>query len=129
MLRDLAVLEGEAFWRMNRRMKPISITVVHTKNFPGERGVAPARVYARAEFATGKVEILHKVYKLPFENVLAIVRHELGHLADDDFNDPGAEQRADDIAQAATGEKIRYDSHDLQTVGKGRWPRPKYLHR
>jgi hypothetical protein len=58
-----------------------------------------------------------------------ILRHELGHVCDRWWRLPGAEQRADDLAEDVCGRKVRYDSRDVQTTGAGIWPRPKRLHR
>lgn len=58
--------------------------------------------------------------------VRGLVRHELGHLA---LHGGGSEQDADDVAEAVTGARIHYDADDVQTTGRGRWPRPLYLHR
>lgn len=72
--------------------------------------------------------VLH--FRLAFQGpkrILGVVRHELGHAFDPDLQRPGAEQRADDIAAWVTGEKIRYDRDDVQTVGRGRYPRPENL--
>lgn len=58
--------------------------------------------------------------------VRGLVRHELGHLA---LRGGGSEQDADDVAEEVTGQRIRYDADDVQTTGRGRWPRPRHLPR
>lgn len=128
-LGSLVAAEHQAFARHSRTMRSPELHVIYADRFPDERRRAPARSYARAEKYTGRIEVLAKVFLLPIENVLGLLYHELGHLADDDFGAPGAEQRADDIAEAATGHRINYDRYDVQTIGRGRWPRPLHLHR
>lgn len=89
-----------------------------------------ARDYARAVIGRRPcVVFLLRALRLPERNVVALVRHELSHIADGRNPTPGAEQRADDIAAFVTGQLIRYDRRDVQTVGRGRYPRPQYLHR
>lgn len=58
--------------------------------------------------------------------VRGLVRHELGHLA---LRGGGSEQDADDVAEAVTGQRIYYDRDEVQTTGRGRWPRPRHLPR
>ena len=87
------------------------------------RDVAYAEISQRP-----RVVVLRRVIALPRANVLALLAHELGHIADRDSDRPGAEQRADDIAECVTGRKIRYDALNLQTFGRGRYPRPLELH-
>jgi len=59
--------------------------------------------------------------------IAGVLRHELGHAYDVRIDDPGAEQRADDLAERVTGEKICYDRGDVQVVGRGAYPRPRHL--
>ena len=65
------------------------------------------------------------------ENIVGILRHELGHLCDLNPYIPntGQEQLADDIAEYVSGAKIYYDADDVQTIAGGKYPRPLYLHR
>ena len=76
-----------------------------------------------------RVHVLRRVLTLPRDNLIAVLAHELGHAADAARDLPWREQRADDIAEDATGMRIRYDRLNLQTVGRGRYPRPLELHR
>lgn len=58
----------------------------------------------------------------------AVFRHELGHAADGELDQPGAEARADAIAEQVTGEPIRYTrGEDLQHLHRGRRKRPGWL--
>jgi hypothetical protein len=86
-----------------------------------------ARDVAAAQQRPPKVWFVHRALYLPEENLVALIRHELGHICDPTPRREGSEQRADDIAEMVTGQKIRYDDRDLQTVGPGRYPRPRYL--
>lgn len=88
--------------------------------------------YAMRDGRSGTVVLSHRARTLPVANLRGILRHELGHLADfasPHWRKPGAEQRADDLAERATGQKIRYDARDVQTTGPGTYPRPRHLHR
>lgn len=75
-----------------------------------------------------KVVLVRRALSMPRENLVAILRHELGHLCDPRALEDGAEKRADRIALEVTGEPIRYDQGDLQTTGPGRDERPGHLH-
>jgi len=83
----------------------------------------------RLEDGEVRITFYKRLLSLPRENVLGVVRHELGHACDKDFDEPDCEQRADDVAEKFTGEKIRYDCDEIQTVGKGKYPRPGHLPR
>jgi hypothetical protein len=79
------------------------------------------------------VWFLLRALALPRANLVALVRHEFGHLADPDIDapGPGAEARADRIAREVSGAAIRYDARDLQTTATGRGTRarrPAHLH-
>lgn len=93
------------------------------------RGRNP-RSYAWSYPSRLEIWFVEKVLELPEANIVALVRHELGHLAE-----PGtgskltSEQHADDVAEKVTGERIHYDENDVQTTGPGVYPRPKYLPR
>ena len=88
-----------------------------------------ARDLAFAQIDPPSVSILRRALSLPIANLIGLIRHELGHVADERIHARGAEQRADDIAEYVTGHKIFYDTRDIQTVSRGKYPRPRYLHR
>ena len=70
------------------------------------------------------VRVVQRALRLPRRNLVALMRHELAHLAD-----PRASEReADALARRVTGQAIRYDAGGVQTVGKG-GRRPRGLHR
>lgn len=88
------------------------------------------RDLAAADLDAGVVFLARRALRRPRATLVALLRHELGHLADPAPSRRGAEQRADDIAGLVTGRRIRYDRHDVQTVNvRGRWPRPPHLPR
>lgn len=73
------------------------------------------------------IAVVARLLAMPRNSILGVIRHELGHAALWGFDH--SEQDADDAAEDATGEKIRYDRNDVQTVGRGAYPRPRHLHR
>lgn len=75
------------------------------------------------------IYLTDRVLGLAPENIVGIIRHELGHMADPTPDKANGEQRADDIAEEVTGDRINYDVRDIQTVAVGKYPRPTYLHR
>jgi len=82
---------------------------------------------------SARVSFLRRALALPRKNLIALIRHELGHLCDVRRSEPGpgAEARADRIAARVGGAPIRYDANDLQTIStaKGtRATRPAHLH-
>ena len=83
-------------------------------------------------YARPQVIVFHaRSHRMPQSNLVALMRHELGHLCDPVPYVPntGREQAADDIAEAITGERIYYDGMALQTLEPGEYPRPLWLHR
>lgn len=125
--------ERHLFARMAPESNVSSTTLKIVKRFCndphgpcGDRDVALARWTKKGV----RIEVVERALKLPKHNLIALLRHELGHVADPFPNKEGAEQRADDIAEIVTGEKIRYDAVHLQTVKKvgTTYPRPKHLH-
>ena len=110
----------------------VTLCVVDAPCQPGRRRCA-VRDLAWAQWSTpwngGTVSILARALHLPRRNVAGLIRHELGHLADPVEHRAGAEQRADDIAEMVCGRKIRYEGrHQIQTTGRGVYPRPRNLH-
>lgn len=77
-----------------------------------------------------KITLVRRALSMPHDNIVAVLRHELGHLCDPRAGDrgPGSEARADLIAEQVGGQHLNYDRDDLQTVGPGRPDRPKHLH-
>lgn len=88
------------------------------------------RDFATTQIATSEIRIATRALALPKANVRGLILHELGHVADLNIRESGAEQRADDLVEYATGVLVRYDRADIQTTAKsGVYPRPKHLHR
>jgi len=80
-----------------------------------------------------RVVVVRRLLAMPRENVLGVIRHELGHLSDDRASQGGGERRADAIAERVTGARVLYDANDLQAVGACKTPpcrgsRPDHLH-
>jgi len=120
--------EREVFSRRFPSAARARLLVVSSR-CPGHEEVCPARTVASADFGSGEIRFLRRALVLPIEKLRGLLRHELGHLVDPTPDAPGAEQRADDLAEAATGERIYYDAEDLETTLPGRWPRPLHLPR
>lgn len=76
----------------------------------------------------GHVFILRRALRRGDDVVAGLLAHELGHASDARVHEPGSEQRADDIAARVLGRKVWYDRNDVQTLGRGKWPRPLHLH-
>lgn len=128
--------EQQAFSEIYPDLAGVPLTIVDQPcNSPGE--TCRVRDVAWCEWLRGgrgaktrmKVFLLRRALGFRRENLIAIFRHELGHLADPDADKPDSEKRADRIAETVTGEKIRYDRQDIQTTGPGRATRPPWLHR
>lgn len=85
------------------------------------------RDIAWCTFSTKTIWILRRAISLSKRNILGVIRHELGHLADPTPQKKHAESRADHIAEGVTRTPILYDRQGLQTTGKG-GPRPRWLH-
>ena len=94
-----------------------------------EGGACAARDLAYAvRGARPRVVLVARALRLSRDNILGLLRHELGHVYDPNPDEPGCEQRADDVAEWVTGKPIRYDRALVQTVGPGAYPRPRELH-
>lgn len=125
--RRLFYQQCDRFHEAFPHLEPVRLQVVNAPCPVTETCEARAHgVYVLEEHC---IIFAEKTLWLPLENVLGLVYHELGHASDLHIERAGAEQRADDLAEHATGYQIHYDSADLQTVGPGRYPRPLYLHR
>lgn len=75
--------------------------------------------------ATGEVYLLRRALRLPAANVVALLRHELAHVADPQRS----EVEADTLAGIIGGQRIRYDARSIQTVNRrGSLTRPRHLH-
>lgn len=83
------------------------------------------RDYAWFEPATRWICLTRRGLALSEGHVRGILRHELGHAVDAQIDAPGAERRADRIAEVAGG--VRY-LRDLQHARRGVKLRPAHLH-
>lgn len=101
--------------------------VVHDRLYsPGSPGAY--RDVAWAEPGRMQINVVRRFLQFETGRILGLLGHELGHLADLDSDQPGAEARADKLALQATGKRILYDEDDLQNVYRGQAKRPKTLH-
>lgn len=124
--RILFAIERERFARMFPAAAAARLVLEDT---PCAHGLCGYRNVAWTFPGDPEVYMLVRALALPEQNVLALFRHELGHLVDEHVHEPGAEQRADDLAEYVTGEPIRYDADDIETLGPGVYPRPLHLPR
>ena len=92
------------------------------------RGTCASRDLAECFTDTGEVRLLRRALT-SVARVRGLLRHELAHAADARIRERGREQRADDIAERVTGERIYYDAEGVQTLQRGTYPRPRHLHR
>lgn len=108
------------------KLADVVLRVHDIKNTPGCSGY---RDVAWADTKERTVNICSRVLDFHRNNIVALLRHEIGHLCDPFYLTKHAEQRADDIAYLVTGQKINYSGpHLIQTIGPGIYPRPKILH-
>lgn len=94
-------------------------------------GYCSNRDFAYADLGSNVLVFHPRFLAYPVENQVGLLRHELGHAVDSVpyVINTGGEQRADDIAERVTHQKIRYDFDTwLQTVGPGLYPRPVGIH-
>lgn len=113
------------FARAHPHVARVPLRLVASRCPTGERSCA-ARDLAWMD--GDGVHLLRRALALPASRVRALLAHELGHAADLRRHEDGSEQRADDLAEAALGRRVRYDRRDVQTFGPGAWPRPRRLH-
>lgn len=86
------------------------------------------RDFARCEVTSRRMDVQFHPLALEYldeYNIRALIRHELGHCCEPDFN----ERQVDALAAVIGGEIIYYDENDIQTTLGGVHPRPPYLHK
>lgn len=100
---------------------------IHNMEFsPGSKR---ERDVAWADIENRTVNLVRRCLKFKYEQIVALIRHEISHLVDPFVEEEGREQRADDIAFMVAGDKINYTRNNMQTIEPGRHPRPRNLHR
>lgn len=93
-------------------------------------GSCATRDFATTQTLTKEIRLATRALTLSKANVRGLLLHELGHASDLNVREPGAEQRADDLVEYATGSLVRYDRNFVQIMAKtGVYPRPLHLHR
>ncbi len=118
--------ERERFAAVYPRLARATLVIVDAPCFDG--GPCKPRDLARCYARDADVQLLRRALTSE-SRVRSLVRHELGHAADARVREPGREQRADDIAERVTGERVYYDRDDVQTTRRGAYPRPRRLPR
>ncbi len=97
-----------------------TLTILRSRCPPHQPDCRPRNV-AWCYPATGEVFVLARALRLSPNNLVALVRHELAHLAQ-----PSGDERAtDQLAGAVGGRPIRYDRREIQTLS----PRARHARR
>lgn len=128
--RELASLFVSLRARFARRyphVRACSLDLSDTYASPGRSGY---RDLAWCEPATGRVFLCRRALAMGRATVEGLLLHELGHCADRRAHQNGAEKRADRLARKATGTRVRYDAHNIQTTRRRGTlaVRPPHLH-
>lgn len=91
-------------------------------------GRTEARACAAADENT--VYVHPKLLRMPAENQVGVILHELSHVSLlQRGHEKHTEREADKLAEQFWGYPISYDKDDIQTIGSGKRPRPAYLER
>ena len=120
--KDLAVL--------NSQIQPNKL-IVHIREgleneFPKDRDYAYTYMNDDGEYV---IVFSKKMYRARIPTIKAIMRHEMAHaLHFLNGHDEHSEQDTDNLAEQIWGDRIYYDEKDIQTLEKGKYPRPKHLH-
>lgn len=116
----------------------LNCTYGKSTHFDSSRGYAVTRI----EGSEWTIVLALKMQDLPRNSMIAILRHEIGHVVDfaiaADFLNGLAqkqgldlpvtpERRADALAYLLWGDIIYYDTNDLQDLKQGISPRPERL--
>ena len=125
-VRALFARQRAAFARLDPAMARVGLTIVRARCPLGETSCAGRDL---AWMEGGHVYLLARALDRGRDVVAGLIAHELGHAMDPWKWGPGAEQRADDLAELALGRRVRYTRGDaVQTLGRGTYPRPPHLH-
>jgi len=124
--RELFLLERAKFGRRYPKVARAGLGLLDRYATP--RSPGGYRDVAFANITTNMVWFVGRALRMPRANLVGLLRHELGHLADPTPQKKGAEARADRIAWAVTGKPVRYDAKDVQNACRGRLKRPAHLH-
>jgi len=123
---QLAALFRRLRKQFGGRVSNAALVLVSTRCGPS--GKCGRRDVAWAVPANNTVYLLERALRLTNAQLQGLMLHELGHLADPVIDLPGREKRADAIAYAITGKRIRYGRSAIQTTGRGSPTRPARLH-
>ena len=118
--------ERERFASVYPRVAKATLEIVNAQCL-GD-GSCERRDLARCYPPTCEVQLLRRALTSE-ARVRGLLRHELAHACDRSWTRKGREQRADDIVERVTGQRVYYDNDDVQSTRRGTYPRPKHLRR
>lgn len=125
--RHLFAAERAMFRRVFPNMPPVRLTI-RARHFLPVTLLTP-RDLAWYDADRQTLCLLRSALTHSRATIQGIIRHELGHAADERIDNPGSEHRADALALRATGVPVRYDDDGLQNAKRGAANRPEWLHR
>jgi hypothetical protein len=125
--RHLFAAERAAFRRAFPNMPPVQLTIRARHFLPTTKRTPRDLAWYDADRQT--LCLMRSALTRSRATIQGIVRHELGHAADERIDLPGSERRADALALRATGTPILYDDEGLQNSKRGNPVRPEWLHR
>lgn len=105
---------------------PEFVCELHCNDKKALNGRKEKRAYAACDGEN--IYVAHKIYDADYNRYAALLMHELAHaVLSQAGEEDHSEQDADDLAEELFGHRISYDKDDVQTLGKGRYPRPDWL--
>lgn len=112
--RDFLKLFNEEKRRFSARFphcSAASVKIVNLESPPGMSNPTERNV-AWCFTESAEVFFLARALRLSRQNVVALVRHELAHIANPNLS----EHETDILAYRVGGRRIRYDSREIQTI-------------
>lgn len=109
-----------------QKSMPEFVCELHCNDKKALNGRTEKRAYAACDGEN--IYVAHKIYDADYNRYAALLMHELAHaVLIQSGEEDHSEQDADDLAEELFGHRISYDKDDVQTLSKGRYPRPKHL--
>jgi hypothetical protein len=103
----------------------LQLVVGDAKSFPQPRNFAQCGL-ARKHVL--RIEVAPKMLTQSADRIEAVLRHEIAHAVFFAYGEPDhTERETDQLAEELFGGRIFYDAIDVQTLRRGKFPRPKYL--